>query len=476
MKAFPRAAAAKTATAGFGAGCSRSSLLSPSSAIAQRILRPHALAFTASAWPAARQARSSPSQQHPSLGSVRGLRTDEKSDAARRRTGPCPFAFAFDIDGVLLHVAKPIPGATETLRYLQDHDIPFILLTNGGGKHERDRVADLQQRLGVPLSTANFVQSHTPFRELVDGGPALRDKNVLVTGSDAARARAIAEAYGFRNVVIPADILAAHPGVFPFDPLLDSVYRDTARPLPGSCSSSSSAGSEPPPLKIDAVFVFNDPRDWALDTQLIVDLLLSSQGRLGTYSAKNGRAAAAGETEAGGGWQNDGQPALYFSNPDLLWAAHYPLPRLGQGAFQAALAGVWREITGGRAELRRTTIGKPHRATYEFAERALRGFRAELLVKQQQRHKKMMMSEGEGQAEEGQEGGLKTVYMVGDNPASDIAGANGYASPHGTRWQGVLVRTGVYSAERGEPAHTPATIQQDVREAVRWALRREGWL
>ena len=28
---------------------------------------------------------------------------------------------------------------------------------------------------------------------------------------------------------------------------------------------------------------------------------------------------------------------VYFSNPDLLWANEFPVPRLGQGAFAACL-------------------------------------------------------------------------------------------------------------------------------------------
>ncbi|OTA62793.1 putative HAD superfamily hydrolase [Hypoxylon sp. EC38] len=361
---------------------------------------------------------------------------------------PPPFAFAFDIDGVLLHVSKPIPGAPETLAYLQKHNIPFILLTNGGGKHETERVADLSSRLGVELTTDNFIQSHTPFQELANhydshnSKEGLRNKNILVTGSDAAKCRDIAEQYGFKHVIIPADILAAHPTIWPFEPLMQEVYAKTARPLP----------SENP--KIDAIFVFNDPRDWALDIQIILDLLLSREGVLGTYSSKNGRADLPNQ-----GWQRDGQPPLFFSNPDLFWSAGYTLPRLGQGAFQAAVAGVWDEVTGGRATLERIAIGKPHGRTYAYAERVLNKYRAKVL----------------GVEPEGLKP-LRRVYMVGDNPASDIRGANEYESPVGTSWTSVLVRTGVWSPERGgEPAYTPKVIVDDVRKAVRWALEQEGW-
>ncbi|KAI2778077.1 HAD-superfamily hydrolase [Daldinia loculata] len=358
-----------------------------------------------------------------------------------------PFAFAFDIDGVLLHVTKPIPGATETLEFLQKHNIPFILLTNGGGKHETERVADLSARLGVELSTDNFIQSHTPFQELAHGREGgLRDKNILVTGSDAAKCRVIAEQYGFRHVITPADILAAHPTVWPFDPLMEELYAKTARPLPS------------PNPKIDAIFVFNDPRDWALDIQIILDLLMSKDGILGTYSPRNGL-----KDLPNGGWQRDGQPPLFFSNPDLFWAAGYPHPRLGQGAFQAAIAGIWREVTAGAAELERVTIGKPHGRTYEFAERVLNAHRAAVLGL-------------DPEMEEQGQGVLERVYMVGDNPASDIRGANEYESPEGTEWKSVLVRTGVWNPERGgDPVFKPRAIVDDVKGAVEWALGQEGW-
>ncbi|KAB5528933.1 HAD-like domain-containing protein [Coniochaeta sp. 2T2.1] len=373
------------------------------------------------------------------------------------------FAFAFDIDGVLLHVSDPIPGATETLLFLQEHNIPFILLTNGGGRHESERVADLSKKLSVPLTTSNFVQSHTPFQELVDD---LADKTILVTGANADKCRAIAQAYGFRNVVTPADIMAAEPRVWPFEQLMEEVYAGTSKPLPTHVHRGPDAvieaGKTPghPLLKIDAMLVFNDPRDWALDIQIIVDLLLSQRGYLGTYSPKNGDLSL-----PNCGWQGDGQPPLYFSNADLFWSTGYHLPRFGQGAFQAAVAGVWRRVTGGH-ELHRRVFGKPSTETYAFAERVLQRHRHELLKSVGGRH-------GPGR--------LGRVYMVGDNPESDIAGANDYRSEVGTEWDSVLVKTGVWTPDRagGEAVLKgrlkPSVVVGDVREGVRWALEREGW-
>jgi len=54
---------------------------------------------------------------------------------------------------------------------------------------------------------------------------------------------------------------------------------------------------------------------------------------------------------------------------------------------------------------------------------------------------------------------------VGDNPESDIAGANA----HG--WNSILLRTGVYQG--GTPTHAPTVISDDVEQGVMWAIERE---
>jgi HAD superfamily hydrolase (TIGR01450 family) len=352
------------------------------------------------------------------------------------------------------------------------------VLTNGGGKPEADRVAELSAKLNVPLTTANFIQSHTPFQELVadhnagdSDAEGLRDKTVLVTGSDPERSRVIAEGYGFRSVITPADLLAAAPAIWPFNPLMTDVYANTARPLPRPLfSPEMGMDSLSECLKIDAIFVFNDPRDWALDIQLITDLMLSHAGYLGTYSRFNGSTNSSNLSELHGGWQEDGQPRLFFSNPDLFWSTGYHLPRFGQGAFQAAMRGVWSRITDGK-ELICTVIGKPHRDTYRFAERKLDVYRKDLLARLKGHHG------GEEQSSE-----LTTVYMVGDNPESDIAGANAYRSELGADWQSILVKTGVWNPERTGGVEglkgrlKPGLVVDDVQSAVREAMRREGWV
>ena len=353
------------------------------------------------------------------------------------------FGFSFDIDGVLLRSSSPLPGAISALKHLQANRIPFILLTNGGGRSETARVNELSTLLDVPLNVDMFVQSHTPFAEL---RKQYEGKTVLVIGGHEGGnlVRKVAEDdYGFSSVVTPADILCAYPSIWPFASQFLPHYKEHARPLPLPINPTAGAGGS---LKIDGVFVYNDPRDWGLDSTVLLDLLLSSQGLLGTLSPKNGD-----NTLPNNGYQQDSQPAVYFSNPDLFWASSHALPRLGQGGFQAAFRGLWNTVTNGAVLLNTTTIGKPSQHAYEFAETRLRAHRKALF------------------GHVGLNDPLRKVYMIGDNPESDIRGANEYVSQHGTQWRSVLVETGVH--QRGsEPKYTPNVIVQDVGEAVRWAI------
>ncbi|KAI5300453.1 hypothetical protein KEM56_002450 [Ascosphaera pollenicola] len=373
---------------------------------------------------------------------VPGRRYESSASSQRK----LDLGFVFDIDGVLLNSSKPLPGASESLSLLVKEKIPFLFLTNGGGQTELERIERLNDLLSLQLDVSRIVQSHTPFKELVKGFDRqrpLENKTVLVVGGAGDKCRRVAHEYGFKNVVTPGDIFKSHPAIWPFSTAFNSYYDTITKPLPTPVDSDPTKS-----LKIDAILVFNDPRDWALDIQIITDILLSHKGIIGTYSDNNCKSDLPNN-----GFQQDDQPPLYFSNPDLVWAATYPQPRLGQGGFIAALEGTWKALTGG-AELKKTIIGKPHQYTYEYAEQRL--------LKQRQAMTGVPRHEP-----------LQSVYMIGDNPASDIQGANNYHSPWGSTWNSILVRSGVYAG--GKPDYTPTTIVDGVKEGVEWGLNKSGW-
>ena len=113
----------------------------------------------------------------------------------------------------------------------------------------------------------------------------------------------------------------------------------------------------------------------------------------------------------------------------------------------------------GNAKLEKRMFGKPFHHTFAFAEKRL------------ERHRHALL--GAGRSKIGTEG-LKHVYMVGDNPESDIQGANEFVSPAGSKWRSILVRSGVF-VDGKEPTHKPDVVVGDVWDAVEWGLEREGW-
>jgi HAD superfamily hydrolase (TIGR01456 family) len=346
-------------------------------------------------------------------------------------------AFAFDIDGVLVRGIEPVPGARDTIKMLQDNRVPFIFLTNGGGLTEKAHVAKLGQRLNLPtLSEKQFIQSHSPFYDLV---PQYKDKTVLVLGGHGQQIRELAHAYGFNKVVTTSDLMSEWKHIHPFPELTQAHHAEHGRVI-----------DNPQGVEIAAIMVWSTPRDWCLDLQVIADLLLSSGGRFSKKSSKSGDM-----TLPNNGYLQDGQPKLYFCNPDFEWATQHDYPRFAQGAFREALNGVWNHATKGEGHLEYNIIGKPTDATFTYGEKILQAYNDQL------------------NADLGSNRKIKTVYMIGDNPESDIRGANAFQSRFGAEWKSVLVESGVYGPGT-TPAYQPTFIAKDVKDAVEKALASEG--
>ncbi|KAM5348853.1 hypothetical protein ACJ41O_008676 [Fusarium nematophilum] len=387
----------------------------------------------------------------------------EPSEAARKLFSE--IAFAFDIDGVLYQGRNRVEGAEKVVKMIRSNGIRYVFLTNGGGVPEVKKADTLQERLQIAkhddVIRGRMILSHTPMSAWSD---ELKNKGtILITGSHPEEARQIALSYGFKRVVTPADILAACKDVFPFEHLGGDL-NGKAVPLPDGkriplLVDPYSTNIPHNALKIDQIFVWNDPRDWSVDIQIIHDLLISHEGYLGTVSHRNGDTSLPNN-----GWQQDNQPGLWISNMDLLWKTNYPVNRFGTGAFMEALKGVWSTTTDG-VQLQYDALGKPSTHTYRYAHDRLLQY-----------YHDMACSRGGKPHDITECHPLRRVYMIGDNPESDIRGANDFSADDGTEWVPILVRTGVWrqTLTEREPRHKPAVIVDDVVDAVVWALNNEG--
>ncbi|KKY30057.1 putative cat eye syndrome critical region protein 5 precursor [Diaporthe ampelina] len=325
-------------------------------------------------------------------------------------------AFAFDIDGVLVHGDRLIPEGRKALEILNGENelgikIPHIFLTNGSGKPEQARCEQLSKILGQPVHTDQFIQSHTPMSALSE-----YYKTVLVVGGEGYKCREVAEQYGFKDIVVPNDIVAWDPTIAPYRVFTDAE-RATSRPRDFS------------KINIEAILVFSDSRDYATDMQIIMDLLQSENGRFHTR-AKDPVSQ---------------RIPIYFSQGDLLCPTEHPTPRMSQGAFRIGLEAMYRALTG--VDLERVVYGKPELATYKYADEVMASWMDEL---------------------HGEERLPENIYMVGDNPASDIIGGNMYG------WNTCLVRTGVFQGGDNDE-NNPANfgVFPNVLEAVQTALRKQ---
>lgn len=394
------------------------------------------------------------------------------------------YAFCFDIDGVLLRGPDTIPVAKDAIRMLNGDNkynikVPSIYVTNGGGKPEQVRANDLSKRLETEIKVEQIIQGHTPMRDLV---PLY--KNVLVVGGVGNVCRNVAESYGFKNVYTPLDILKWNPAVSPYHDLTEEEL---------VCCKEDVDFSK---ISIDAILVFADSRNWAADQQIILELLLSKNGVMGTESKT----------------YNEG-PEIYFAHSDFIWATNYKLNRYGMGALQVSIAALYREHTG--LELKVHRFGKPQVGTFKFANKVLKKWRRGML---DEHLKKMNIHDPNAQDadilinDEGEEfinqakldsgnyesdeddtsdddtdkavdklGELSlqdkiqlqlppasTVYFVGDTPESDIR----FANSHDDSWFSILVETGVYQAGT-EPKYKPKHVCKNVLEAVKFAIERE---
>ncbi|CAK4681068.1 hypothetical protein LEN26_011131 [Aphanomyces euteiches] len=174
---------------------------------------------------------------------------------------------------------------------------------------------------------------------------------------------------------------------------------------------------------VEAIVILHDPIHWAQDIQIAVDVLVGGEP-LGSGQGK--------------------QTPLFVSNDDFTFSGAYPVPRFAQGAFTRCLKLLYEQHTGKPLEVQR--FGKPHAVTYKFAE--------DVMQRQCQ-------------------GPIERFYGIGDNPFSDIQGAN----TAGHHWTSILVRTGIFNApDDNHDEHPADVVVHSVQEAVEWILNEEGVL
>ena len=247
----------------------------------------------------------------------------------------------------------------------------------------------------------------------------------------------VAHAYGFRCVFTVADLVNAKPSLWPFfnAQQLNSRMHSTADewtpaemkpkwPDEPIAAVNPVVGSYSGGLHVGQVIQLTDAVDWAPELQVTLDVL------------RGGCPLGCGDAQA---------IPLYSSNADFTFQGAHGSPRLAGGSFIHCLEALFSRSCPGE-QLSVEYYGKPFISTYRFTENVLREQARALQVSAPTR-----------------------IWAIGDNPASDIRGANNA----GEHWSSVLVKTGVWQGWRTEEncVEDPAImVADDVHTAVQRIL------
>lgn len=228
-----------------------------------------------------------------------------------------------------------------------------------------------------------------------------RDETVLVVGKRGSELKSIAMGYGFTDVITVQELHQEMPYLYP-----DMEPEQVPRYEPKSSA----------PLQIGAVLTLTDPIYMFRDLQLSIDALRGTGDLKSTTDTQ--------------------QVALYDACADVEYSSNYHIHRLGSGAFSSALIHLFEETVGRPLPAHR--FGKPRVASYHYMERMIQNYSG---------HRP------------------DRIFMVGDNPATDIRGALEAGSP----WFAVLTRTGMFQGEGNDetyPGHYVADDLDAVAELV----------
>ncbi|XP_048191095.1 haloacid dehalogenase-like hydrolase domain-containing 5 [Perognathus longimembris pacificus] len=401
-----------------------------------------------------------------SAAGLRSLGGPRRGYAPGRAESTPTFGFLLDVDGVLVRGHKVIPAALDAFARLLNPQgqlrVPVVFVTNAGNILQHSKAQELSALLRFKVDPDQVILSHSPMKLFSQ----FHNKRMLVSGQGPLVE--IARALGFQDVVTVDELRKA----FPVLDMVDLARRPKTTPLPRNDFPA-----------IEGVLLLGEPVRWETSLQLIMDVLLSN----GSPGADQARVPY------------PHLPVL-ASNMDLLWMAEAKMPRFGHGTFLLCLETIYRKVTG--KELRyEGLMGKPSILTYQYAED---------LIRQQ--------AERRGWAAP-----IRNLYAVGDNPMSDVYGANLFhqhlqMAKHGRAQEpearglrkqqpsatqsctSILVCTGVYSpqdvgsaelhagAEGVEPPFhghrdfgfslglmEASHVVKDISEAVQLVFHREGW-
>eukprot|EP01062_Namystynia_karyoxenos_P028851 TRINITY_DN21793_c0_g1_i1.p1 TRINITY_DN21793_c0_g1~~TRINITY_DN21793_c0_g1_i1.p1 ORF type:complete len:1533 (+),score=383.21 TRINITY_DN21793_c0_g1_i1:556-4599(+) len=313
-------------------------------------------------------------------------------------------AVVLGIDGVIHRGGAVLPGAGAAVGALLQARVPTVFYADEfSGWSEEALAQDLGAALGVPVpGDSVLLAAPSLLREAMQ---QFADDPVLVIGpagaADAARAG------GLRNPVTPEALAERFPHYVPSRWHGRQPPAGAAEGPRPSLYAHPGPAEAPPDFRVAGIAVLGEPQCWYTALQLCLDVLRAQRG------------APRGPS----GLLEPSAPQacpVFACSTRLLRAGSHSVPRLGTGAFLAALRALYREVSA--RDLVVTPTGRPSPAAFAHLEWHLEA---------------LCGSMHPGGAP------LTHIYHVGDSVADDVAACGAYRDAGARRWWSVLVGTGV---------------------------------
>ncbi|CAB3409342.1 unnamed protein product [Caenorhabditis bovis] len=394
---------------------------------------------------------------------------------AHKRGHAHPFGIVLDIDGVLFRGRTLLPRVKEAFKLITDHHgnfiVPTVFLTNGTNSTQSEKAGQLSERLGFRIDPECMILAHSPLKMFTE----LHEKQVTAFGIDPFDFCSC----GFKKVTTIDDLRSWFPH-------LDCT--DFSRKIVDPKETAHRRAKFRP---IEAIILLGEPNRWETSLQLLLDCILTN-GYMDSLAAPQRPDTPFGR---------DHLP-IVACNVDLVWMADVAsqLPRIGHGVFIHTLESLYEKMTGHHLQYK-AVLGKPTEVSYLHAAHKI-----------QRRAREMNLDD------------VKYMYVVGDNPMSDVLGSRLFDRylRHGGRGRfdhlnldvfekddgeypnvrtrnimercvSILVETGVYQENRkingvvkpisalidnlspGEQIslNRPDFVEYDLHSAIRTILRRE---
>ncbi|KRX00687.1 HAD-like domain [Pseudocohnilembus persalinus] len=313
---------------------------------------------------------------------------------------------ASDIDGVIQRQHVVLPQVPETVRFLQENREKIMLsfLTNRTGVTEKFLSQDLSLLCQLPKNLE--IQEKYCFQPFTPMRPIFKDQQnepILIIGKDKTpeqlqNTKNILSQLGITKYILGDEYISLYPYLTPQSgkQIDTKLANEVSQRLGISMNHLLQT-----PAQMKAILLLSSPSNWEYNIQIILDLLSSDDGTISDKIQYGHR----------------GHIPVYGTLNDLNYRyLDYPIaPRLVMGGFTLALSEIFKKYYGYNLNIQ--FYGKPSVKLYEYLEQTLLQYPENQSIK------------------------FGNRYMIGDNPESDIQGANKLQD-----WTTILVRTGVFQS------------------------------